>query len=161
MIGGVDLKEPVREERVKTLGGVPHELVERHGVGVEVQRVRAEAGEVEQRRDQAVQRLGVAVQPRHELETKVVGQLGPALLERQAGAEDHRERGPDLVRGRGQEVVLQAIQLLELLHGVQGLLEAPRVVQGQARLRGEELERLDVWWRNEASIPARADECGR
>ena len=65
------------------------------------------------------------------------------------------------MRGRGQEVVLQAIQLLELLHGVQRLLEAPRVVQGQARLGGEELERLDVWWRDEASIPARADECGR
>ena len=50
--------------------------------------VRAEPGKVEEGRDQPIQSVGVSVDPLQEFETDLVGQISPALFERQPRA-DH------------------------------------------------------------------------
>ena len=117
------------------LGGLLHQVAQRHQPRRHRQGVALEAGEVQQVVDEALQRPGVARDAVDELPALFVGQRRPVLDEQGAEPLDRRHGGTQLVGDRAEEAQLHAIEVAETSHG----LLLPEVQLGVAEGGGQEV----------------------
>ena len=125
------------DSRQRTVDDVRQRGLQHHRPRLDVDRARVEPRQVEQVLEQPAQALALLDADPEQLVPQLVRQLLAAIGERLEDPVDGRGRGPQLVRGDGDEVQLQLVELHQLLVHA-------RALDRDRHPLGDELKELDL-----------------
>ena len=142
----------LRRHRLDRLGHVLDQRRQRERFEVKLHAPRLDLRQVENVVDQGEQVAGGAQHPLERLELVLALEIAGVLQQHLGDADDGVERRAQLVAHAGEELRLVLAGDLELLALLLDLVEQPRVLDRDHRLRGEGLQQIDRAFRKLARL---------